>query len=132
MTPARPGARGEEVLAWLGALGGPATAAELRAATGAGPAVLRTLVSRGPAREFRPGLGAGGAGPDRSPRRPFRLTAEQAAAAFGDRPAILDRRYYPALLQGVTGSGKTEVYLRAIAEALGAAGAPSGSSRRSR
>ena len=46
--------------------------------------------------------------------------------------AIRERRYLPALLQGVTGSGKTEIYLRAIAAALELGRGPSGSSPRSR
>ncbi|MEP6800349.1 MAG: primosomal protein N' [Acidobacteriota bacterium] len=115
----RRSARGERVLAWLAALGRPATAAEVRLATGAGPAVLRTLTTSGLVRSFeqpvreesRPALAA---------RAAFRLTLEQDAAVSALTSAIREKRYFPALLQGVTGSGKTEVYLRAIGEALGA------------
>src|SRR5438876_6720927 len=39
--------RGREALAWLEELGRPATAAEVRLATGAGPAVLRGLAQKG-------------------------------------------------------------------------------------
>lgn len=48
------------------------------------------------------------------------LTAQQAAAVEPVCAAIRERRAFPVLLQGVTGSGKTEVYLRAVAEALAA------------
>jgi primosomal protein N' (replication factor Y) len=50
--------------------------------------------------------------------RELTLTDEQSRALETVRDAIRDRRYVPALLQGVTGSGKTEIYLRAIASAL--------------
>ena len=48
----------------------------------------------------------------------IRLTAEQEESARAICDAIRSRRYLAALLQGVTGSGKTEVYLRGIAAAL--------------
>jgi primosomal protein N' (replication factor Y) (superfamily II helicase) len=49
---------------------------------------------------------------------PFELTAEQ-SQALADLQALLDKRQFStALLHGVTGSGKTEVYLRLIARAL--------------
>ena len=50
----------------------------------------------------------------------FALTAPQTLAIDAIAAAIRERRYFPALLQGVTGSGKTEVYLRAIRTALDA------------
>jgi primosomal protein N' (replication factor Y) len=46
------------------------------------------------------------------------LTREQALALEEICRDVRDRRYGVTLLQGITGSGKTEVYLRAIGEAL--------------
>jgi len=46
------------------------------------------------------------------------LTPEQRAAVEPLCTAVRERRHLPVLLQGVTGSGKTEVYLRAVAAAL--------------
>jgi primosomal protein N' (replication factor Y) len=53
------------------------------------------------------------------PERPGKtLTGDQATAADALRGAIRSGRYGTTLLKGVTGSGKTEVYLEAVAEAL--------------
>ena len=112
--------RGRQVVGWLDSLGRPATAAEIRLATGAGPSVLRTLAAKGvlssfeqtdrrDEREFPSPFGAPPA---------FALTPEQSRALDAILDAIRSRRYLPALLQGVTGSGKTEIYLRAIAATL--------------
>jgi primosomal protein N' (replication factor Y) len=49
---------------------------------------------------------------------PLDLTAEQQVAFERLQQAITDDSFSPFLLQGVTGSGKTEVYLQAIAEVL--------------
>ncbi|MCT4683963.1 MAG: primosomal protein N' [Roseicyclus sp.] len=53
------------------------------------------------------------------PDRPGKaLTGDQAAAAEALRAGIRSGRYGTTLLKGVTGSGKTEVYLEAVAETL--------------
>jgi len=52
------------------------------------------------------------------PQGPPELTSEQRAAIAPIAAAVRERRPFACLLHGVTGSGKTEVYLRAIAEAL--------------
>jgi primosomal protein N' (replication factor Y) (superfamily II helicase) len=46
------------------------------------------------------------------------LTEDQKAAAVALRAALRSGRYGTTLLKGVTGSGKTEVYLEAVAECL--------------
>lgn len=50
--------------------------------------------------------------------KPLPLNREQAAALAQISPAIKQRRARTFLLEGVTGSGKTEVYLHAIKQAL--------------
>ncbi len=111
--------KGREILALLASLGRPASGAEIRASTGAGPAALRALAAKGLVRCFEQERSETGTP---APGRPSLVspTSEQAAAIAAIGAAIRERRYFPALLEGVTGSGKTEVYLRAIRAALDA------------
>ena len=51
---------------------------------------------------------------------PVELTGEQREAVTAIEDAVRSRRAETFLLHGVTGSGKTEVYLRAVADALAA------------
>jgi primosomal protein N' (replication factor Y) len=72
-------------------------------------------------RERRPGgldTGASEATSAEPPPVPRRLTAEQAAALEGIGAVIKAGGFKVFLLYGVTGSGKTEVYLRAIERAV--------------
>ncbi|HEX3551679.1 MAG TPA: primosomal protein N' [Thermoanaerobaculia bacterium] len=114
-------AAGRGVVDYLAAVGRPATVAEVAAAVGCTPAVLRRLVGKGVLRQFtqverlsldRHILGI----PEKNQKIVLR---DDQAHALGRITEILDRREFaPLLLQGMTGSGKTEVYLRAAEETL--------------
>jgi len=85
----------------------------------ASPAMLRALV--------KSGLLLEAAYPEDHPRKPSghvpsppALSAQQQLAATALQSAVEARAFQPFLLDGVTGSGKTEVYFEAIAAALGA------------
>jgi primosomal protein N' (replication factor Y) len=52
--------------------------------------------------------------------KPERFTPDQTAALETLLPAVREGNFAPFLLEGVTGSGKTEVYLAAVQEALDA------------
>ena len=84
---------------------------------GVTPSVVKGLVKLGAVHEEEsprdlpfPALDPDRAGKD--------LTADQAAAAEVLQAEIRSGNYGTTLLKGVTGSGKTEVYLEAVAEAL--------------
>ncbi len=90
--------------------------AALAEAAGVSPSVVSGLVNAGtlaleamPDRPF--------AGPDPDAVAPA-LTAVQGAAADAVRAAVARHTFSVTLLDGVTGSGKTEVYFEAVAEAL--------------
>ncbi len=118
---ARLGARQQAALRALAA--GPVGAADLGRATGCDHGSLRGLERRGPG-GAAPGPGAG---PPAADRRRGRLRGRRSGAHAGpdarpwtrwprgSRPADPGT---PLLLDGVTGSGKTEVYLRSVAMAL--------------
>jgi primosomal protein N' (replication factor Y) len=109
--------KGREVVAFLVSSGRPVSGAEVRAATGAGAAVLRVLVEKGLLRSFEQEHRLE-VGPARPALSTFVPTGPQVAAIAAITSAIRERRYLAALLEGVTGSGKTEVYLRAIRASL--------------
>ena len=94
--------------------------ATLAAATGAGHGTLRRLEARGLVRLSRQALArapehvAVGARRSGTPT----LNADQSDALEQVRLAIAARRFDELLLHGVTGSGKTEVYLRAAEATL--------------
>jgi primosomal protein N' (replication factor Y) (superfamily II helicase) len=96
-------------------------ASELAEAAGVGTSVIKALARDGaletvalPAlRPFpEPDLNAGG----------FALSKDQQAAAAALRAVVAQRQHKVMLLDGVTGSGKTEVYFEAMAAALASGG----------
>jgi primosomal protein N' (replication factor Y) (superfamily II helicase) len=64
------------------------------------------------------GAAAPAAGPAAAEPAPFLLRPDQESAVAAVVEAVARRRFTPLLLRGITGSGKTEVYLRAAAAAL--------------
>ncbi|MGY6410931.1 MAG: primosomal protein N' [Alkalilacustris sp.] len=112
MTPAR-----TRVMDVLEAHGAGLTAAELATEAGVSTGVVRGLIEAGTLVETLAPRDA--PFPRLDPARPGPgLTEDQAAGAAQLRAAIAAGGYGTTLIQGVTGSGKTEVYLEAVAEAL--------------
>ncbi|MCH8684573.1 primosomal protein N' [Sphingosinicellaceae bacterium A1X5R2] len=85
--------------------------------TGVTESMIRTLVSAGCLRPVPVAADAPVPQPEPDFAQPV-LSAEQAAAADELRRPVEEGRFAPLLLEGVTGSGKTEVYFEAVAEAL--------------
>lgn len=97
------------------------TTAELADRAGVSTATALSLIKVGlaepaevPAQRGRPRNDA----PVRDYVREFELTREQAYAVAEVSASLDAKKYSPLLLFGVTGSGKTEVYLRAIEEVI--------------
>ncbi|MEL7040606.1 MAG: primosomal protein N' [Pseudomonadota bacterium] len=111
MTPAR-----ERVLKAVQAMGA-ASAADLARAAEVSSSVVKGLAEAGGLAATEQPTDLPYPRPD--PDRPgLELTLEQQAAAADLRAAVQAGGYTPFLLDGVTGSGKTEVYFEAIAETL--------------
>ncbi len=106
------------VVAWLEDLGRPVLEREVVAACGCSPGVAAELVRKGVVRRFRQTR-------YREPRRwelaapapPAVLTEDQHAALASVEAKLGGGAFAAFLLQGVTGSGKTEVYVRLAAAA---------------
>jgi primosomal protein N' (replication factor Y) len=114
MTPAR-----ARVLARLGEEGFAWSRTGLAAAAGVSASVVDGLVAAGTLATVALPAEPAGAMPDLAYGEP-KLSAEQAAAAESLRAAVAARRSSVTLLDGVTGSGKTEVYFEGIAATLAA------------
>jgi primosomal protein N' (replication factor Y) len=106
------------VLAVLEEFGGLAfTLGELSEMAGVTTSVIKGLVKQGAVEEQESPRDT--PYPPLDPARPGKpLTGDQQAAATALRHAIAAGGYGTTLLKGVTGSGKTEVYLEAVAECL--------------
>ena len=106
----------QKVLDALGARE-PRAAGDLASAAGVGVGVVRAMADAGLLVPAALPLTPPFAMPD--PEHPGEfLSPDQRAAAAALRQATEDKKFSVALLDGVTGSGKTEVYLEAVAECL--------------
>jgi len=105
----------------LAAAAEPATVEQLMKASGASRAVVSRLVKLGLLVEAGSVELAAAGGPERpgiSHERPAALSPAQTAALDAITRAMKEGRHETILLFGVTGSGKTEVYLQAVEETI--------------
>jgi len=113
--------RQRQVLEHLAAAPGPMLVTELCAEVGCTSSVIRAMVGKGVLERFtqapaaRPIWALRSGGTER-----LTLTGEQSAAVEAVVEAFRENRYAPFLLEGITGSGKTEVYLRCLEEVIAA------------
>ncbi|GAB0115373.1 primosomal protein N' [Acidisoma sp. C75] len=112
LTPAR-----ARVLAAFGE-GGALTQAALTAAAGVSPGTLHAMAERGWLRPVSLGADRAAALPDPAHAGAPQLSPGQAAVAEALGAAVRQASFCPILLEGVTGSGKTETYLEAVAQAI--------------
>jgi primosomal protein N' (replication factor Y) (superfamily II helicase) len=98
-------------------IGEQGTVRELAAKAGVSEAVIRGLVEVGAAEAVAISSDTPYPAPDPDFAPPA-LSSEQAAAAASLAAAVTARTFDPVLLDGVTGSGKTEVYMEGVAAAI--------------
>ena len=91
--------------------------ADLARAAGVSSGVVKGLIDEGVLELFEVPAEAAFDRPDPD-HAPSALNPDQAAAAQAMAEGVAARGFRPFLLDGVTGSGKTETYLEAVAEAL--------------
>jgi primosomal protein N' (replication factor Y) (superfamily II helicase) len=114
IVPDKPNAARDRVLALAAT---PIARAQLAKDAGVGSAVVSGLLKSGALREIEQPVDTPFQLPDPERlKRPLSDIQSAAAATIGD--ALQKGGYTPFLLDGVTGSGKTEVYLEAVASAL--------------
>ncbi|MEM1180689.1 MAG: primosomal protein N' [Acidobacteriota bacterium] len=110
------------VLDDLRALGRPATVRDVAASAECGVGVIRRLIKLGLLREFtqpeRLVLDRHRLGGKKGDGDPIVLRPDQQTAVEALHGALDAATYAPFLLHGVTGAGKTEVYLRAVERCL--------------
>ncbi len=97
--------------------GRPRSTATLAQAAGVSTAVVRAMAAAGLLAPVALPNQAPFATPDTTGPGPI-LSPDQAEAAIALRRAVAARNFSTTLLDGVTGSGKTEVYLEAVAECV--------------
>ncbi|HKI85322.1 MAG TPA: primosomal protein N', partial [Thermoanaerobaculia bacterium] len=111
---------GRRIVDYLAELGRPETVEELTTAAACGPGVVRRLLRLGVLRQFSQveSLALDHHLLSSAPPAPLRLRRAQREALTTVEGALARGSYSAFLLAGMTGSGKTEVYLRAIDAAL--------------
>jgi primosomal protein N' (replication factor Y) (superfamily II helicase) len=90
---------------------------ELAAEAGVTPAVVKGLAAAGALKQVALPECESVPAPDPDFAAP-RLNEEQSRAAAALTGAVADARFHVALIDGITGSGKTETYFEAVAETL--------------
>ena len=111
LTPAR-----RRVLAVLPDM--PTDGANLARAAGVGVGVISAMAAAGLLRPAIPVQPPAFGRPDPRHAAAATLSAAQSQAASGLRDSVRTRRFSVTLLEGVTGSGKTEIYFEAVAECI--------------